>query len=336
MIFRRDISKIIARNWMFAATTNERKLLSRWRNRSEQNEAGYKVMKRWWQLAGSVPKKESLVEQVPVDEFFLRTRLLKIGRRSATGWKVAASIAVLVALTSVLFQLMYPGGANRVELMANAGHQTEAVLPDGSHVWLNSSSKLVYEQQFGRVRALNLEGEAFFSVSPDRTSPFIVNAGGLKVRATGTQFNVRNYADEATIETTLTEGGVNIKTPAGVAAKMIPGESIAFDKSSGKLVRLNVRPDDNIAWKDGILVFHNASFANLITRLERRYAIRIVYDPESFQDIHYSGTIRNLRLDQVFDFINLTVPIKVEMNENSVSLFLKEKSKAKNKLPMNQ
>ncbi len=321
---------------MFTATTNEKKLLSKWRNRSEKNEAGYRVMKRWWQLSGAVPKKESPMEQVPVDEFFLRTRLLRIGRRSAIGWKVAASIAILVALTSVLFQLMYPGGANRVELMANAGQQTEAVLPDGSHVWLNSSSRLVYEQQFGRVRSLNLEGEAYFTVSKDRTSPFIVNANGLKVKATGTQFNVRNYPDENTIETTLMEGGVDIKTPSGGNKQMKPGETFAFEKSSGKLVRIAVRPSDNIAWKEGILVFHNTSFASLITRLERWYAIRIVYDPEAFEGIHYSGTIRNLRLDQVFDFINLTIPIDVQMNDNHVLLALKKRANDKSKSPMNQ
>lgn len=334
MIFKKDIAKIIARKWMLAATSNEKKLLNGWRTSSDKNEAGYATMKHWWDLSGAATENEGSDEQIPVDEFFLRAKILQIGRRSSKIWKVAASIAVLVALSSLLFNFLFMGGINRVVLMANAGQQTEAILPDGSHVWLNSGSKLIYEHNFGRIRALDLKGEAFFIVSSDRTSPFIVDAGGLKVRATGTQFNVRHYPDETSIETTLLEGGVKLKTPNSITAQMRPGQTVAFEKVKGKLVRLNVKPDLNIAWKEGVLVFNNTSFDNLVTRLQRWYNINIVYDAGAFEGIHYSGTIRNLRLDQVFNFINLTIPIEVQLNDDNIILTLKQSTNEKNKLPM--
>ncbi|WP_462318550.1 FecR family protein, partial [Marinilabilia sp.] len=229
---------------------------------------------------------------------------------------MAASVAAILALASVMSQLLYLGDKTRVELVAESGQRTEAVLPDGSHVWLNNCSRLVYEHRFGRRRSVRLEGEAFFDVAKDVTSPFFVEAGDMNVRVTGTEFNVRNYENESTTEVTLAEGAVNVRSTAGQKAKMQPGETISLTKSTGRMVRKKADVFDETAWRDGVLVFDDTDFDNLIIRLQRWYDIRIEYNPEDFTGIHYSGTIRNLRLDQVFDFINLTVPIEVQMNSN--------------------
>ncbi len=303
---------------MFSATAKERQLLRRWRGYSEKHEAGYQVFKKL--VEPLARDQQGNQEEVPVDVFSNRTRMLPMARHSSGWWKVAASVAILVAVSSLLYQYGFLGKGNPVELMTDAGHRLEAILPDGSHVWLNNSSKLTYRQQFGRVRAVELEGEAYFTVHKDATSPFIVDVDGLNIRATGTQFNVRSYFDEPTVETTLVEGGVKLKTQAGIKAKLGPGETLGFVKRTGRLVRREVEFSDNTGWKDGILVFNDASFMALMTRLERWYGVRIVFDAEVFQNIHYSGSIRNLRIDQVFDFINLTIPIEVEMNENYILL----------------
>jgi ferric-dicitrate binding protein FerR (iron transport regulator) len=86
------------------------------------------------------------------------------------------------------------------------------------------------------------------------------------------------------------------------------------------LTRKNVNPNDNVSWKEGVLVFNGAPFNDFIVRLERWYNIRVIYQPEDFKDIHFTGTIRDLRLDQVFEFVSLTTPIEVDMGDNDIHL----------------
>lgn len=318
MAFKKDIAKIIARHLMFSASEDEKALLQKWRSKEEANEKGYQIMKRM--LRPVKGKIGSGNVEVPVDAFLTRAKVMQVGQRTMNWWKVAASVAVLFALASIMSQLLYWGENSRIELFADSGQRTEAVLPDGSHVWLNNCSHLIYEQRFGRQRTVELEGEAFFDVAEDATSPFYVDAGDMRVKVTGTEFNVRNYEDEPTTEITLAEGSVYVRSSGGHKARMKPGETISLTKSTGLMVRKKVDVFDNTAWREGVLVFDDTNFNDLIIRLQRWYDIKIQYDPDDFEGIHYTGTIRNLRIDQVFDFINLTVPIEVKMNSNHIVL----------------
>ncbi|WP_291856413.1 FecR family protein [Marinilabilia sp.] len=326
---KKDISRIIGRNLMVAASEDEKNVLRKWRSSSEQNEQGYQVLKRLFQHR--YYNENSTEEEVPVESFFTRARLLQSQTRTLNWWKIAAAIAVLISLGSLVSDFLYVFDSTRVELVADSGQRTEAVLPDGSNVWLNNSTRLVYEHRFGRKRSIQLEGEAYFEVEKDVSSPFLVETGGLEVKVTGTRFNVKNYSTDHTVEVALSEGSVNVKSSEGERVQMKPGEVLLLDKRTLKMIKKNGQVKDNFAWRDGVMVFKDEAFENLITRLERWYDIKIDYEPGDFKGIHYSGTIRNLRLDQVFEFVNLTVPIEVEMKSNHIVLHKEKKSNEKSK-----
>ncbi|WP_108866218.1 FecR domain-containing protein [Aquimarina aquimarini] len=55
------------------------------------------------------------------------------------------------------------------------GNTEKVILPDGSSVWFNSGSKLIYIIFFkGNERRVTLEGERYFEVVKDKSKPFIV------------------------------------------------------------------------------------------------------------------------------------------------------------------
>lgn len=318
MKLKKDISRTIARHLMFSASGKEKELLAQWKLRSDKNAKGYQIIKQFWHLK---PVSSDIGEdRVPIDKFLNRVRLLGVEADRQIWWKIAASVAFLIAMSSILFQFLIFPNDGRVELIAAAGQRTEAVLPDGSRVWLNSCSKLVYETRFGRKRHIEISGEAFFDVTKKVFSPFLVHSGEITIQVKGTQFNVRNYPADQFIETSLVRGHVNFYIDNKRGISMNPGETIIFDKLSGKLVRKNFNTSDNILWKDGILVFNSTPFSELVARLERWYNIKVIYDSAEFKEIHYTGTIRNLRLDQVFEFISLTNPIQVEMEKNDIRI----------------
>jgi ferric-dicitrate binding protein FerR (iron transport regulator) len=315
---KKDISKIIARHLIFSASDEEKKILRKWRSIDERNEKGYQVMKKLFHH-GNI-KENHVEENISVDTFFSRTRLQQTEKRALSWWKAAVSVAALLAIGLMISQFLYFFDNTHVELLAGSGQRTEAVLPDGSKVWLNNCSHLVYEHRFGRQRSVNLKGEAYFEVEKDVTSPFYVETGDLEVRVTGTRFNVKNYESDSVIEVALVRGSVDVKSYNGNKVTMIPGEMVSMTKKSGRLVRRRTDVSENSAWRDGVLVFKDDSFDHLIARLEKWYDIRIEYNHKDFRGIHYTGTIRNLRLDQVFDFVNLTIPIEVQMKAKHIVL----------------
>ena len=101
-------------------------------------------------------------------------------------------------------------------LVVNRGGEYRIVLADGSEVWVNSESELVYPVRFvGEKRVVRLKGEAYFKVQADADHPFIVEANGMEVKVYGTRFNVNTRRDDQ-IQTTLVEGSVSVK-PKGLA-----------------------------------------------------------------------------------------------------------------------
>ena len=104
-------------------------------------------------------------------------------------------------------------------------------LPDKSKVWLNAGSSLRYPSRFtGDERTVYLSGEGYFEVQSDRLHPFYVSVNEkMKVKAHGTKFNVKAYANDANITTTLTSGKVEVSTQSRPPQTLKPNEQLTYD-----------------------------------------------------------------------------------------------------------
>ena len=99
-----------------------------------------------------------------------------------------------------------------VQYVVPVGQKSKVILADGTQVWLNSGSTLSVSIDNTNRRKVQLSGEAYFDVTKDKKSPFIVNTKDYAVKVYGTQFNVRSYDDQTGSETILKEGSVWIVT----------------------------------------------------------------------------------------------------------------------------
>lgn len=99
---------------------------------------------------------------------------------------LAVAAAVVVAVVGVVTLILSDTTAR-----TDVGELREVTLADGSRVVLDTATRL--ETAYGNTeRHLNLpSGRARFDVSHGDPRPFIVDAGGLEVHATGTRFDVR-------------------------------------------------------------------------------------------------------------------------------------------------
>ncbi|WP_300957308.1 FecR family protein, partial [uncultured Duncaniella sp.] len=91
------------------------------------------------------------------------------------------------------------------------GGEFKVVLEDSTEVWLNSESTLRYPEVFSPgERRVQVTGEAYFAVKHDSSRPFYVETPEQTIRVYGTSFNVRAYADDPIVYTTLEEGSISL------------------------------------------------------------------------------------------------------------------------------
>jgi len=215
------------------------------------------------------------------------------------------------------------------EIVAQKGSRTRTILPDGSKVWINAGSRIVYEPNFNaKEREVILYGEAYFDVVKEPARPFIVHAGSINIRVLGTVFNVKSYPDDKTIETTLLKGLVQITTtnPQQAAIylhpsqKVILPQSISAGEAKPQSSMRNEGPgmstnalgitnlDSNLkenelmetAWVYNRLEFRGDSFTELAKKLERWYNIIIHFEDEDVQKLTFNGSLENETIIQAF------------------------------------
>lgn len=178
------------------------------------------------------------------------------------------------------------------------GGQYSIVLPDQTQVWLNSGSSITFPTSFASAknRNIKLSGEAYFEVAHDSRKPFIVNAGKQEVKVLGTHFNVKAYADEPAIKTTLAQGSILLNNEL----LLHPGEQ-AINNQQG----ITVEPVDAeyaMAWKEGKFRFHNQPVKELMRDVARWYNVEVVYRG-NMQDKEFSGVVS--RFDNVSKILNV-------------------------------
>jgi transmembrane sensor len=184
-----------------------------------------------------------------------------------------------------------------------AGKDLNLYLADGSKVWVNTKTVLRFPtSRVKKERMLYLSGEAFFEVASDKAHPFIVAGKGMEVRATGTQFNVRNYLDEEQLSTTLVEGKVDVHAGPSVA-KLSPNQQWMAKTGTSARVR-HVDVAHVLGSKDGYFVFDKQNIREIMNEVSRWYDIEVDYQGE-ITDKEFGGTFSRKRsLDELIDYLS--------------------------------
>ena len=202
--------------------------------------------------------------------------------------------------------------------IAPKGSISEVILPDGSHVFLNSGTTLKYSvgDSIGN-REIFLNGEAWFQVAKMKSRPFLVHTNSYDVLVTGTTFNVKAYSEEKEVVTTLVEGSVEVDRPGEKTSEsktiLKQGQQLVYNKASDKLSVGEVNTRMYTSWKDNKLVFVNMKLKDLETLLERRYGVDIVIVDQDIMNYHYDGTFKNETILEVLEILKHTLPVEYKI-----------------------
>ncbi len=133
--------------------------------------------------------------------------VLSIARKNLLRPLVATPL-ILMSLMVIVFITQPTNTNNNIVLTTEIGENKSHIMPDGSTLWLNSSTKIevYYNDAFRRIKLLT--GEAHFEVAKDASRPFEVYANDRLVRAIGTAFSVHKV--DGKIEVIVSEGTVEL------------------------------------------------------------------------------------------------------------------------------
>lgn len=275
-------------------------------------------------LLGQIKKKISLeTQQAPLKRNKYRTIYLWTAR--------IASVIILLLLTgiSVYRYAMEQQKMQDMIVSVEKGQKANVVLPDGSKVWVNSDSRLIYGSRFtSKERILELEGEAYFEVAPDKDRPFIVETKNISVKALGTSFDVKSYKEDNWVSAVLMTGKVEVWSEN---EKLIlePNQRILFDKSTGKMEKSRVTDaTDFSGWMYNTLSFEAETFENIVQTLQRLYNTKIVFESESLKKYRFTGSPGNTSLESILQILSLTSPLSYEVKDSVIVLRENKKEKA--------
>lgn len=230
--------------------------------------------------------------------------------------RYAAFLTIPLLMTSLVFGYLYfvesEGEVKYAEVTSTMGTVTRYELPDHSVVWLNSGTTLRYPTVFKKDnRSVELKGEAYFEVEADRERPFYVHTPkGISVYVYGTKFNVSAYEDDNYIETVLEKGKVNVIVPNHEMITLLPGEQLFYDKQTSQMRREQVDVYGKVAWKEGKMIFRNASLEEILKRLERHFNVDIEFNNHSGKIYNYRATFRKETLTQILDYLAKSANLK--------------------------
>lgn len=205
------------------------------------------------------------------------------------------------------------------------GKRFQIELSDGTLVYLNSGSTLKYPVRFikGMPREVFLEGEAYFKVSKDKNDSFIVNTSDIKTEVYGTEFNVSSYSNDDKKFVVLVEGSIGVYSSEFRNAKqdlimLTPNKKASYNNQSKKITTKDVAVDNYIVWKDGVLMFENERFENILRKLERHYNVSIQNNYTVLNEIKFTGTFDIESIEQVLDAFQGYRKFKYELTNDKI------------------
>ncbi|MEQ6119258.1 FecR domain-containing protein [Reichenbachiella sp. MALMAid0571] len=332
---KEDINYIIAKELSGNATMEEIEILRSWLGQKPEHRIEYNFLRLNWiqkneSIKGSKARVfDRLAANINESEKSKVRHLSDLRPGVGAFWlKVAASIVLVSALSFLFYENYFKTESKEVvknEIITKEtpkGVKRQIVLPDGTDVWLNSGSSLSYASGFtDSSRIVRLVGEAFFEVTKDPKRPFQVESGDIVTTAIGTAFNVNAFSKSSTSIVSLTEGKVKVEyISKNEAVYLTPGYAAVLNKKSNQLDARSFDIEEDIAWKDGILVFKNAAEEKVLRDLENWYGVKFTLQNKSPEKWDLTTRFENESLEHVLKVIGFKAKFNFQIEDKKVTI----------------
>lgn len=311
-------------------SAKDREKLEEWLSLDSANAEWLLEMERVWSL-----KNELYFSGKEEIELAFNRFLNRIGEPGTTiplksrrnlwnfSWLKYAAALFIIAFSIYLIQPDSTVNTLMNTVEVPRGQYVNLTLSDGTLVWLNAESKLIYPSDFqDGDREVELIGEGYFQVTENPDRPFIVHSYQLNVKVLGTKFHMKAYANEAT-SVMLREGEVEVSTiDAKQHVLLSPNEEARYVEGEGIQKSKNLDTHILDIWMNGDLAFRGASLESITKSLERKFDIPLVIESDDLKQERF--TLRadsTLTLVEVLDLLKSTRKLDYKIKEQNIIIF---------------
>lgn len=266
------------------------------------------------------------MESVDTEKSYRKIKSDMARQRRASFFRKISNVAAVLIVPLILFSSIMgykyyeqnkSSREEYKEVYVSNGTVIKYQLPDKSVVWLNSGTVLRHPVQFEKgQRVVSIDGEGFFEVKTDKNAPFYVcTPHDVKLFVYGTKFNICAGRDDPKVETTLEEGKLNVIIN-NKEIPVSPGECLSYDGCNGEIIKANADVYEKTAWKDGKLIFRNATIEEVFKKLEKHFNCEISFNNHNNKEYRYRATFKgNETLTQILDYLAKSASFKWHMRD---------------------
>ncbi len=203
------------------------------------------------------------------------------------------------------------------ELIVPKGKRANLTFSDGTIIYVNSDSRVIYPPVFkGNERNILVEGEVFLDVREDKSLPFIVRTHGFEVKVLGTQFNINSYKKEVKSSVVLVSGSVEVVTNMNQKAFLRPNQLMEIEKDYVKVRDVDIF--EYVCWKDNMISLNDNTAGDILERLSRYYGRTIIYDDKVREVLSISGKLDiKETVEEAVEVVCLSLSLKYTIDENN-------------------
>lgn len=311
------IEEILPRYCSGEATLEECQIVEGWIQQSEDN---YQIVKRIYaidQVMGTIQMESQVNTEKALASVNSRMSKIHSPVTLLTWAQRVAAILFIPLLIAFGIQYFVPRTetAQMIEIKTNPGMTTTVDLPDGSKVYLNSESSLIYPSVFSKEkRNVQLRGEAFFEVQKDTEHHFVVSGPHhTQIEVLGTSFNVEAFERDSFVSTTLVEGKVRfayLKDQQPAAVVMKPGQKLMYNTYLSQTKLIETSGETETAWKEGKIVFRATQLPEALRMLEKQFNVTFVLSNDRLREEAFNGSFTNQRLERILEIFKISSNIK--------------------------
>jgi transmembrane sensor len=312
-------------------TAPEQDEFLQWLREDERHGLAFKKLEKTWGALDLLTERRPARSALPNPDLLVRPPRFWQRRSVAAMTTVSLVLAAAAAVVLGLFPPSFespPSASGEPKALARAVRvippPERLVLADGSVVELNEDGRI--ENAFSAVerRVRLTRGEAYFTVTKDSARPFVVEVGGVAVRAIGTAFNVRRVA--GAVEVLVTEGNVQVEqvpsrptpdSPVPAPMPLAAGQRVVVEPGTPVqppvVVAVTARDIERaLAWQGVRLKFEEIPLSEVVTEFNLRNRQQLVIGDPAVAGLRVGGTFRADNVEAFARLLELSFGIAVE------------------------
>lgn len=293
-----------------------------WMDLEPANRKQYDDLKLLWDESKVTAAASVLNEEEQWNKFKNRiaspSKTAPVKKMWSYQWLKMAAMFILIAGAAVIFYTLLNRNETKTIALNSFDRVVTDTLPDKSVITLNKNSTLDYPEEFkGNTRTVSLKGEAFFSVAPDKSKPFIIHVNEVTIKVVGTSFNVKSINGNTEV---IVETGIVEVIRGKEEIDLHPHEKILVKKDESTLKKEKENGALYNYYRSKQFVCDNTPLWQLVQALNQAYQVNIVIGRKELRSLPLTTTFNNESLDQILDIIRQTFAISVTKTGNEIIL----------------